>query len=393
MDAELVEEIDKAVDAIAYSQEGVQAFSLLAQAQGTELERVNEVLQKIGILTVAEIQNVNALSDIPGGDPRFYARVSLLWAKGYTLEESAEKLGLPVPVVQDFWDGVGFDTAEIIHPRTIISDQDNNLETYLQDLGKDEPHVIMGTTPSGPLHLANVYTMINGVARVSGVAQGLGMTPRFTLAVNDNYIIFLDEFVDLANKIFNLRKFARDLSDTFGVSVTPHSASRMMQEPNFKYLLREAYPGFDPDSVPHYWLALTSLMHLRDQYLDVDVHIVGDDLVHQERLDLFEPYRRPVAFFYRTGTVYGLDGQEMHNSDGNVIPVTTLIRNPNWMNDVLALGDLPSTLVGPFDYENVVPGLDMSSAYVENFRNSPDQLPIVLEVEGWVGLTDFCFES
>ena len=311
-----------------------------------------------------------------GGDPRIYGLLEIGLAKGYCPPELATRLGIDVEEVRDLLFSAGVRRLE--QPLFSASEvRRRNLETRLKAQGRDRINVMMGTTPSGEVHLANMYSLAGGAIVASDVCRRLDIVPNFSLGFND-LLVEGNQVPHIPQRLKVLQEFARRMGEAYAIPIQVVPYSELQREPAFRTMLgqlrdRDVLPDLQRarhgehtfrDVTPArvnfanltwvYRSDLLGLIGLRAYHGDVDVYVLGGDHRHIGRVfEVFNLMGKPAPHLVSMGVVYGLDGQEMHVSARNALPLTELA--PDWIDVVGKLGDGPTDALGPIDYFSAIP--------------------------------------
>ncbi|MFH1398487.1 MAG: hypothetical protein ABIG95_00045 [Candidatus Woesearchaeota archaeon] len=123
-------------------------------------------------------------------EPRFYSWIYLDWLMGLEADEIASRLGIERDAVLHVMDTAGLSASGIVTPKPRLDNPrekygDSSLKLGLDALGKSKVVAVMGTSPTGNLHLGNVYTFVAGATRVQKICSELGIDVEFVLGIND----------------------------------------------------------------------------------------------------------------------------------------------------------------------------------------------------------------
>jgi hypothetical protein len=146
-----------------------------------------------------------------------------------------------------------------------LHEQESKLEKKLRKLqraGKTDVTITAGTTPSGKLHLGNVYTFVNGIIQTERACRKAGVTPHYIIGFNDlagssrgegehidpihTIPLVYAEPEKVAQRRRDLASLVRAIKDRHEVDVTIVDFSKMQKKTGFRKLLVEIAdnPGF-----------------------------------------------------------------------------------------------------------------------------------------------------
>jgi len=318
---------------------------------------------------------------VSGKHLRFLAG-AVLAIKGYTITEIEQRTGLESAEVTNLTRELG--SLYVPTPEEQRR-EDSELADQLQRLRKKQVSVMMGTTPSGPLHLANVYTLATGAYRVDRACKKAGVEPHFTLGLND-LLVTEEQAQHVPEHRARIRRFLATLQDQKGIDIVLQNYSDVQREPGFRKQLREyrdhhvfrwdinvqkspheqhkfkdiEFPTteeFNDPRMDYRTKELRPLIALRARYAKIDVYVLGGDHAHANGTFNNQIYLRgvPKPHLISTGVLYGLDGREMHVSDRNFISLEQLEKQQGWLDKILKLADAPTGHFGPFDYIDLLP--------------------------------------
>jgi hypothetical protein len=246
----------------------------------------------------------------------------------------------------------------------------------IQDIPKDNFTVMMGTTPSGPIHIANLYTFITSLSFIKNASESYGKSPSIQIGVND-FTVKESEFCNVAARKPIIEKVVQQLSDYFGLPIAVEYFSDFQRTEKFRKAIQY---GIDNSyirsyfnlseiadnrivEVPHsqfklnekadYCLGtLQQTIAFRAHVNKPDLHVLGGDQGHVGKLyrpaSFLPDYKTPRAV--KLGRVFGLDGQEMHVSSGNYLPYTDFVDKPDWIDSIQRLGYGPFNEISAFEY-------------------------------------------
>ncbi len=325
-------------------------------------------------------------------DFRVFGNSLITWRKGYTIEETASVLKVDPQIIQTI-------RKEFeLEQQTKFDESVEDINSYLKDRAslyslRRPLNVMMGTTPSGSLHLANILTLAGGTIDVLSAINNAGIhNVRFTLGFNDLLALHRHHSQDDINsRKSDINNFIDEIQRIYGIEILLQPFSELQRTRPFRQILQEVakrklfdrygYSGItlensvrgerffykildlnnidflrkeEVDFVPIY---LLDLMALRDASENVDIHILGGDQMHAGRI--IDPRRfvgKNSPFMYITGRVYGLNGREMHTTNNNTITIDELQEFPNWLERIIEIKQkAPIKSIGPLEYRDLIP--------------------------------------
>ncbi len=310
------------------------------------------------------------------GDPRMYGLISAGLAKGYCPSALSHQLGIDYNEVQNVLFEAG--VRELRLPLFNASDvRQHNLEANLKILPKERINIMMGTTPSGEIHIANMYSLAGGALVARDVCHKLNKIPLFTLGFNDS-LVEKTQIPHLDGRLKIIESFVRKMDEIYSIPIEIIPFSKLQREKEFRTTLSELqrnhvlptlersrqtehqYTNIGTNNVDfadlnwNYRSDLLGLIGLRAYHGNVDVYILGGDHNHSGRVfDVFSRMRKTPPQLISMGVLFGLNGQEMHVSNGNGLFLSEM--NPNWIDLLGNLGNTPSNILGPLDYFQAIP--------------------------------------
>jgi len=175
-------------------------------------------------------------------DFRIIGDTLMTWRKGYTIEETAVMLKIEPEVIETIRNK--FQLGFRIKPFDSEKDIQRNLSIYLSKIKpkqKKPLHVMMGTTPSGPLHLANIITLASGTLEVFSAVREAGITDvRFTLGFNDSYALHKghnSETIDQRKE--RVHKFIDEMQRVYNIEITLQPFSDLQRTTQFRRILKK----------------------------------------------------------------------------------------------------------------------------------------------------------
>ncbi len=329
-------------------------------------------------------------------DPKIVGDTVMTWLKEYTPQETAQVLGVSEQ-----------DVLEIRREFALMSRSQpikkynlrNHLRDYLQkqkeEYSPENPlRVMMGTTPSGPLHIANMFTLATGAVNVQQAVEQAGIRDvRYILGYNDLFALMRGHSnEDIEERKRVVEEFIGEMQRGYGIEICLEPFSELQRTDAFRETLEEVarrrlFPGgsvrgvageilvaerntgnfryihgnmnretFTDDTVDYVPHTLLDLMAFRDAADKVDVHILGGDQTHAGKIR--DPGRyvggKNIAL-YVPGIVFGSDGREMHVSNGNAISLDEIKGVSGWLEKIVELGNAPTRLIGQVEYRSLIP--------------------------------------
>lgn len=349
-------------------------------------------------------------------DPRMYANTLILSMRGHDTSDISNLLGVDSEWVRKFQAEVGFQNA-VLEMNPDIRKEDKCFLALTDPTKGYDINVTMGTTPSGDLTLANVYTIAAGVSRVSEMCKEHGFNPTFSLGINDN-AIHPSQQKYLEHRLDVIDGFVNDFREVTGIEIDVVPFSRIQRESRFREMLNELNEcgqlGFGRIEIKRarkgkqkfktlcntdvdyldprfdYSGTIYALVSLRANYAKSAIHIIGGDQEHAHKVfnpDKF-PGQKPPAV-YSPGLVYGTDGQEMHVSNGNIVSYTELGAGPKTIESVLEMAQNPSEIVGPANYWRMISEEKRDSAYQSKAKGNTVKSglnKIISMIKGYEGI-------
>lgn len=327
---------------------------------------------------VREEQSLATDPDIKLKDAHLMSLARVLFAKAYELPQVAESLDISESDAGRFRETL----VKREQPFSGVNDHrelKKDLNYHIARRGivgrtKDTPLIMMGTTPSGPLHLGNMYSIVNGLKIANDLYRIMGAKPRIVFGFND-FTVRPDQFSEVPEREEVLSEFLKRLGEFLGTPVELQLFSELQRTDRFRRVLSQAiysrlvnfqevvngeyrWPSSDvlQDRKDYRLISLAETIGIRAAVEQPDLYVLGGDHRHAE--DNFSIGRRlnvPDPVILRMGILYALSGKEMHASAGNSLPYSELRDNPNLFPEIAKLGQAPRMTIGPAEYLKLIP--------------------------------------
>lgn len=291
---------------------------------------------------------------------------------------------------------------------------ESSLIDFLKDQDEKELVVTMGTNPSGYLTIGHAFTFILGTYWVNRIAEAMGFSSRFILAVDDlstykgngrQSETYKHHDPSYDEKIMEINSFAAEVNNALGTGIEVSLYSDIVQTESFRQILDEhqkfklygdTIPYIVPRLVDADGLSLDldfnvangevaeygpelraymdkngltafipsehiltfenfSLMKIRDKFYNAKVHILGLDYEDAEIGVPETAYYTQPHIFLATKVSDNMMS-EIHTSKGNAYFLKDMFLPDDWVHEIIDIAAVSGQHIYYIDYAHFVEG-------------------------------------